>query len=288
MSHVSQLRRMVLIGVTTLMSVGLMALPASASPTPKAVKFTVTVAPGPWAAVQAFLPTAANGGVYSSGADLIYSSLCEDSGSWTAPIPRKISQGPSGVKFQVKLSANQVGKADKALRAAECPRNYGIRTVEQDYKWASRNAQVAAAVNAADSQSTTTASTTTTTTVPPESPAQYEAACTNTPVYGQLTSPTAQTGLCVTYQAEVFQYDTNTGPTEMLVDVTNDGYGLWTDVVELLLPQSAVSQNLIQNDVIQFWGTTTTPDTYQTESGGTNTVPAVAVKYVTLVSAASS
>lgn len=139
---------------------------------------------------------------------------------------------------------------------------------------------------------------TTTTTVPPTtvppptttttSPGQYEAACTNSPEYGALTSPNAQTGVCVTYEAQVFQYDANTGTTEMLVEVTNDGYGVWQDLVELTLPQSVVSQNFIENDVIRFWGVTTTPDTYTTENNGTNTIPAVNVKYATLVSAASS
>jgi hypothetical protein len=133
----------------------------------------------------------------------------------------------------------------------------------------------------------------TTTTVPPPtttttSPAQYEAACTNAPTYGALASPNAQTGTCVTFEAQIFQYDTRTGTTEMLVDVTNDGYGLWTDTVELQLPQSVVSQNFIENDVIRFWGTTAAADTYQTASGGSNTVPVVDVKYATLVSTASS
>ena len=86
----------------------------------------------------------------------------------------------------------------------------------------------------------------------------------------------------------MFQYDSRTGTTEMLVDVTNDGYGVYTDTVELQLPQSVVSQNFIQNDVIQFWGTTAAADTYQTASGGSNTVPVVDVMYATLITPASS
>jgi len=127
-----------------------------------------------------------------------------------------------------------------------------------------------------------------TTVPPPPTPAQYEASCTNSPAYGALSSPNAAQGTCVNYQAQVFQYDSNTGSTEMLVDVTNDGYGFWSNVVELQLPPSAVAQNFIENDVIQFWGITTGTDTYTTKIGGTDTVPVVDVKYATLVTAASS
>ena len=127
------------------------------------------------------------------------------------------------------------------------------------------------------------------TTVPPApTAAQYEASCTNSPAYGELSSPNAAQGTCVNYQAQVFQYDSNTGSTEMLVDVTNDGYGLWTNAVELQLAPSVVAQNLIQNDVIRFWGTTSGSVSYATEAGGTNTVPVVDVEDATLVSAASS
>ena len=93
-------------------------------------------------------------------------------------------------------------------------------------------------------------------------------------------------GTCVTGQAQIFQFDSNTGPSAMLVEVTNDGYGLWSDNVELLLPNAAAGQSLVQNDVVQFWGTITAPDTYTTQSGGTDTIPAINVEYITLVSSA--
>ena len=104
--------------------------------------------------------------------------------------------------------------------------------------------------------------------------------------YGQLVSPNAAQGTCVTSQAQVFQYDSITGTAEMLVDVTNDGYGFWSDIVDLQLPVSAASQNLVQNDIIQFWGTTSGTTTYKTSIGGSNTVPVIDAQYVTLVSAA--
>lgn len=135
-----------------------------------------------------------------------------------------------------------------------------------------------AATTTPTSPPTTAAPTTTT------SPAQYEASCTGSPSYGQLDSPNAPNGQCVTYQAKVFQYDTTTGANVMLVDVTNDGYGLWTDVVQLNIPDSVASENLVENDIIQIWGTTDGSNSYQTRAGGSNTVPVVDVQYATLVS----
>jgi hypothetical protein len=197
------------------------------------------------------------------------------------PYPKIISNGSSDdVTFRVHLSATQVARTNKSIRAGDCG---SIHTVQQDYK--SAFAQWAAGNIAPASTST---SPPTTTTVPQESPGQYEAACTAAPPYGALASPTAQTGVCVTYQAQVFQYDANTGTTEMLVYVTNDGDSIWQDLVKLSLPQSVVSQDFIENDVIQFWGATAAPYSYTTEQNGTNTIPAVNVKYATLVSAASS
>ena len=115
-------------------------------------------------------------------------------------------------------------------------------------------------------------------------PAQYEAGCTQSPSYGDLTSPNAQPGVCVTYQAQVLQYDQNTGKNEMLVFISNDGSGLWSDEVELKLPDSVAAQGIVQNDVIQFWGTTAGEDTYKTQAGGSATDPVIKVAFATLIS----
>ncbi|MGH9044105.1 MAG: hypothetical protein ACRDVP_04585 [Acidimicrobiales bacterium] len=120
----------------------------------------------------------------------------------------------------------------------------------------------------------------------PMSPPQYEAMCTASPNYGTLSSPNTLPGACVTYQAQVFQYDANTGANSMLVYVTNDGDGFWSNLVQLLLPPSAAAQNFVENDIIQFWGPTGTPDTYDTSIGGSNTVPSVNVQFANLVSPA--
>jgi hypothetical protein len=278
-----------LIVVIALVVFGLDISPASAS-APRRQTFKLTVASGAWADAQRAIGHSQMQVTYGTTPGLIYGALCEDGGTWVAPIPKKIISGPNGVVLRLTLSAPQVAKADKALRQEHCSSELGIRTVEQDYRFASRTSSIQGTIETTEQA---LGLTTTTTTAPPPtttttSPSQYEASCSNSPAYGALTSPNAQEGLCVTYEAQVFQYNSDTGTTEMLVDVTNDGYGLWTDIVELRLPQSVVSQNFIQDDVIRFWGTTAGSDTYQTSIGGTNTVPVVDVTYATLVSAASS
>lgn len=256
------IQRRTIIGVVAIISLGVPALApqlAGAS-SGETIKFTVPVS-----VYNQAKAAAATFGI--SGANGIWKfALCK---SPPEPVPTVVKTSSGTIFYKVVLSASQVTASNKAIR-----KNCGRESIRKDYQV---SLKVTAQVTA-----------TTTTTAPPESPAQYEAACTAAPAYGQLTSPNAQTGLCVTFEAQVFQYDSRTGTTEMLVDVTNDGFGLWTDAVELKLPQSVVSQNFIQNDVLRFWGTTAAADTYQTASGGSNTVPVVDVKYATLVSAAGS
>jgi hypothetical protein len=86
----------------------------------------------------------------------------------------------------------------------------------------------------------------------------------------------------------VFQYDTNTGLSSMLVDVNNEGYGVWDGTVKLNLANNRLGNNVYQQDIVEFWGTVQGSDTYTTEIGGTNTVPVIEVQYMTLVSSPPS
>lgn len=151
--------RRLLITLLVLTGLGLMASPAGAS-TPQAVTFTITVKPAAWAAVVSLLaPGSTAVLVYNSPAHFIYSFVCESGGKWSAPIPKKISQGSGGVKLRVKFSANQVAKADKAIRAESCGSDFNIHTVQQDYKWASENAQITSEIASLNSINTTTTTT---------------------------------------------------------------------------------------------------------------------------------
>ena len=63
----------------------------------------------------------------------------------------------------------------------------------------------------------------------------------------------------------------------MLVSVTNDGYGLWTDHVWVNYT-GHVSQN--EGDHVTFWGKVQGSKSYDTQTGGTTYVPEVTAKYV--------
>jgi hypothetical protein len=100
--------------------------------------------------------------------------------------------------------------------------------------------------------------------------------------YEQLKKdPDALVGTVVTYKGQIFQYDSRTTTASMIVSVTNKGYGIWTDNLYLLLDPS-LGANADENDLIQIWGTITGSFSYETASGGTNTLPQVLVKYLTV------
>ena len=98
-----------------------------------------------------------------------------------------------------------------------------------------------------------------------------------------VKDPTGLAGQCITYQAQVFQYDSWTGLTTMLVNVTNP-YGYWEDTVQVDLPSASLGANIVQNDIVQFWGPVIGASTYDTATGGSNTVPEVQARYLTLTS----
>ena len=127
---------------------------------------------------------------------------------------------------------------------------------------------------------TTAVPTTTTTSLPAD---VYKAACQTMPYANFVKDPASMAGQCITYQAQVFQYDSRTGLTTMLVDVTNnDGY--WADTVQVDLPSASLGANVVQNDIVQFWGPIVGASTYDTATGGSNTVPEVQAQYLTLIS----
>lgn len=86
------------------------------------------------------------------------------------------------------------------------------------------------------------------------------------------------------FHAKVFQYDTNTGLTSMLIYVTPGNYDLWNDAVLVNLPSAEAGTGIDNNDIVDVWGVPAGAYSYTTRAGGTNTVPKINAKYVTLVS----
>jgi hypothetical protein len=105
--------------------------------------------------------------------------------------------------------------------------------------------------------------------------------------YDELVKdPAALKGRRIHSQAKVFQYDARTGTTALLVSVTLEQPGrfeFWTDNVLLRLPTSGLGAGIDNDDIIEFWGTVSGPYSYGTAIGGSNTVPAVDVRYMGLI-----
>jgi hypothetical protein len=119
-----------------------------------------------------------------------------------------------------------------------------------------------------------------------ESEFAFKASSANIP-YDELSKdPDALLGTRYTSRGEVFQYDARTGTESLLVSVTvtNPGrFEFWTDNVLLVLPDPALGVGIDQDDIIDVWGTVSGAFTYETAIGGSNTVPSVLVKYISLV-----
>ncbi len=119
-----------------------------------------------------------------------------------------------------------------------------------------------------------------------ESEGAFKASAAEIPADELVKDPAALRGRRIYGRGEVFQYDSRTGLTSMLVSVTvvNPGrYEFWKDNTLLRLPDAALGNGVDNDDIIEFWGEVEGPYTYDTAIGGSNTVPAVVVRYLNLV-----
>jgi len=113
------------------------------------------------------------------------------------------------------------------------------------------------------------------------SEAGYKASASSIPYDQLIKDPASMAGTVVTYQAQVFQYDTNTTTSHFIASVTNDGYGFWTDNIWADV-DPAVAANVCTDTVIQFWGSVVGPYTYTTSSNGSLTIPEIDILYITV------
>jgi hypothetical protein len=95
--------------------------------------------------------------------------------------------------------------------------------------------------------------------------------------------PAALEGTVVTYEAQVFQYDTATTTSHFIASVTDDGYGVWTDNVWVDV-QPSIAQQVCTGTILTFWGGVVGPYTYTTTLNGSLTIPEINVKYISVVS----
>ena len=99
-------------------------------------------------------------------------------------------------------------------------------------------------------------------------------------------NPAGLKGTRIYSRSQVFQYDSRTGLTAMLVDVrvVNPGrFEFWTDPVLVRLDSAALGNGIDEKDIVEFWGEISGAYSYGTAIGGTNTVPEIRAKYVNLI-----
>lgn len=96
--------------------------------------------------------------------------------------------------------------------------------------------------------------------------------------YNQLIkNPEAYTGEKVVYTGQILQIQEEAGFGFMLLSVTDEGYGFWTDNiwVDFFQPIGAAEE-----DVITVYGKLTGSEEYETQIGGSTYVPKMNAKYV--------
>jgi hypothetical protein len=110
------------------------------------------------------------------------------------------------------------------------------------------------------------------------SQAEYEASATTIPYDDLLKDSSPYRGKVVSFRGQVFQIQQfgNRGGI-MLLSVTDDGYGLWTDNVWVDYDHSTPAN---ENDIVTVYGTVTGTKSYQTQGGGETYVPRMHAKYI--------
>ena len=142
--------------------------------------------------------------------------------------------------------------------------------------------RISAATKAAATTTPTTSVSPPSATTPPRPPTTTTAPCTSIPYNQLVRDPASLVGQCVTYEALVYQYTSRTGLTSMLIDVTRRPYTNWTGLVEVTVTGVNTS-SVYQTDIVRVVGVVRGAYTYTTASGGTNTVPAINLRSITVL-----
>lgn len=111
----------------------------------------------------------------------------------------------------------------------------------------------------------------------------YKASAASIPYNQLIKDPGSLAGRVVTYTGQVFQYDSNTTTSHLIVSITDGGYGFWSDNIWIDL-DPATGQSVFNKTVIRFWGTVVGPYSYTTTSNGSITIPEVQLRYLEVVS----
>ena len=90
-------------------------------------------------------------------------------------------------------------------------------------------------------------------------------------------------GQRIVHTACVFQFDGATGPKQFLGEWTNMGYNVWTDLVQVKLPNARIGANAYEGDLVKITGYILGNYSYDTQGGGNKTVPSIMVTTLSVV-----
>jgi hypothetical protein len=96
--------------------------------------------------------------------------------------------------------------------------------------------------------------------------------------YGQLEkSPGQHTGTDAVFTGQIAEIFEDDGQGVMRLQVTDQGYGIWTDDIWV---DYEGTTSATREDVITVYGTMTGVKTYETQIGGERSIPQMSAKYI--------
>lgn len=81
-------------------------------------------------------------------------------------------------------------------------------------------------------------------------------------------------------KGHVMQAMEEDGETTLLVQITNKGYGFWDDIIAVYYPNTT---DAIDDDFVEIWGTLGEKLDYDTQIGGSNSVPSMAADSIKVI-----
>lgn len=109
---------------------------------------------------------------------------------------------------------------------------------------------------------------------------QYTASCKVYNYNDILRNPSSYVGEKAKFVGKVLQVQKNGNTFDMLVNVTDNGYGLYSDTIYVHFVKRPQDDGIIEDDIITIYGELNSTKTYTTVLGAEKTVPAVNAAYV--------
>lgn len=110
--------------------------------------------------------------------------------------------------------------------------------------------------------------------------ATYKAQCQNIDFKTLEKNPDSYKGTKYYTMGHVAQIQEAGGKSSLRVDVTDSGYGLWTDTIWVEFPGKTPA---VEDSIVNVWGDIFGSYTYQSQAGWDITLPAIQARYLEVV-----